>query len=139
MARVEERSVSAVLADIVGNVQDIVRSEVRLAKAEVKEETAHAAHSVGFIACGIGLGVVRLWSASAGRCIPARAGHRGMARGPDCVPDRGGGGGAIGDFGPAPVEAVTCDAGKNGADCEGECVVDEQPEQIEDHIQVRSP
>lgn len=55
MAYAQERPVSAVLADIVGNMQDIVRSEVRLAKAEVRQETAQAAHSVGFMACGVGL------------------------------------------------------------------------------------
>lgn len=34
----QERSISDVLQDIVGNIQDIVRSEVRLAKSEVREE-----------------------------------------------------------------------------------------------------
>lgn len=33
-----DRSISSVLHDIVGNVQDIVRSEVRLAKTELIEE-----------------------------------------------------------------------------------------------------
>jgi len=33
-----ERSISSVLHDIVGNVQDIVRSEVRLAKTELTDE-----------------------------------------------------------------------------------------------------
>jgi uncharacterized membrane protein YqjE len=37
-----ERPISAVLHDIVGNVQDIVRSEVRLAKTEVTEELGKA-------------------------------------------------------------------------------------------------
>jgi putative superfamily III holin-X len=37
-----ERSVSEVLQDIVGNIQDIVRSEVRLAKTEVGEELTKA-------------------------------------------------------------------------------------------------
>ncbi len=39
----EDRSVSDVLRDILENLQDIVRSEVRLAKAEFKTETGHAA------------------------------------------------------------------------------------------------
>ncbi|MES2223210.1 MAG: phage holin family protein [Acidobacteriota bacterium] len=34
-----ERSISDVLQDIVGNIQDIVRSEVRLAKSELRDET----------------------------------------------------------------------------------------------------
>src|SRR5512141_1197797 len=43
MPRNEDRSVSDVLRDILGNLQDIVRSEVHLAKAEFKTETGHAA------------------------------------------------------------------------------------------------
>jgi hypothetical protein len=45
MPRNEDRSVSDVLQDILGNLQDIVRSEVRLAKAEFKTEAGHAARS----------------------------------------------------------------------------------------------
>jgi uncharacterized membrane protein YqjE len=37
-----ERSISAVLHDIVGNVQNIVRSEIRLAKTEATEELGKA-------------------------------------------------------------------------------------------------
>ena len=36
------RSISSVLRDIVGNVQDIVRSELRLAKKEIAEEMGKA-------------------------------------------------------------------------------------------------
>ena len=43
MPRNEDRSVSDVLRDILGNLQDIVRSEVHLAKAEFKIEAGHAA------------------------------------------------------------------------------------------------
>src|SRR5258705_5880265 len=49
MNRNDERSVSDVLQDIFGNVQDIVRSEVRLARAEIgteAEKTARAAKSL---------------------------------------------------------------------------------------------
>jgi hypothetical protein len=35
---IQERSISDVLQDIVGNVQDIVLSEVRLAKSELRDE-----------------------------------------------------------------------------------------------------
>ena len=45
MSRTEERPVSAVIADIVCNVEEIVRSEVRLAKAQIKNEVADAATS----------------------------------------------------------------------------------------------
>jgi uncharacterized membrane protein YqjE len=37
-----DRTLSAVLYDIVGNVQEIIRAEVRLAKTEVKAEAAKA-------------------------------------------------------------------------------------------------
>ena len=33
-----DRSISAVLHDIVGNIQDIVRCEIRMAKTELTEE-----------------------------------------------------------------------------------------------------
>jgi uncharacterized membrane protein YqjE len=36
----EDRSLSDVLQDVIRNVQEIVRSEVRLAKAEIREEAA---------------------------------------------------------------------------------------------------
>jgi uncharacterized membrane protein YqjE len=49
----EERPVSAVVSDIVGNVQEIVRSEVRLAKAQIKNEAAEAARSATRLAYGI--------------------------------------------------------------------------------------
>jgi Putative Actinobacterial Holin-X, holin superfamily III len=45
MPRNEDRSVSDVLQDILGNLQDIVRSEVHLAKAEFKTEASHAARA----------------------------------------------------------------------------------------------
>jgi uncharacterized membrane protein YqjE len=37
-----DRPISAVLQDIVGNIQDIVRSEVRLARTEIGEELGRA-------------------------------------------------------------------------------------------------
>lgn len=50
------RPISAVLSDIVGNIQDIVRSEFRLAKAEVSDELGKA-RSAGVM---IGLGALML-------------------------------------------------------------------------------
>ena len=47
------RSLSDVLHDIVGNVQEIVRSEVRLATAEIKEEVANAAKAGRLLGAGI--------------------------------------------------------------------------------------
>jgi uncharacterized membrane protein YqjE len=49
-----DRSISVVLQDIVGNVQDIVRAEVRLAKTEVGEELGKA-RSAGML---FGVGAV---------------------------------------------------------------------------------
>src|SRR5690348_2318868 len=47
------RSVADVLQDIVANVQTIIRSEVRLAKAEVTEEVIKAGRAAGMMAGGL--------------------------------------------------------------------------------------
>lgn len=47
-----DRSISSVLHDIVGNVQDIVRSELRMARTELTEELAKARS--GAMLLGIG-------------------------------------------------------------------------------------
>ena len=51
MANVD-RSISTVLHDIVGNVQDIIRSEVRLAETEVTEELGKLGHASILLAVG---------------------------------------------------------------------------------------
>ena len=61
-----ERSVSDVLQDILSNLQDIIRSEVRLAKAEVREDVRQAATAgiwllVG-MASGLGAAIFLLWA-----------------------------------------------------------------------------
>jgi uncharacterized membrane protein YqjE len=48
----DERSISDVLQDIFGNVQDIVRSEVRLAQAEIKTEAAKTARAAKSLVAG---------------------------------------------------------------------------------------
>jgi uncharacterized membrane protein YqjE len=48
-----QRSVPEVLQDIVSNLQDIIRSEFRLAKTEIKEEASKAARPAA--AFGVGL------------------------------------------------------------------------------------
>jgi hypothetical protein len=52
MSRNDERSVSDVLQDIFANLQDIVRSEFRLAKVEIKTEAGKAAKASKFLAVG---------------------------------------------------------------------------------------
>jgi uncharacterized membrane protein YqjE len=47
-----ERPLSSVLQDIVHNIQDIVRSEVRLAKTEVREELAKTRTASALVAVG---------------------------------------------------------------------------------------
>lgn len=47
------RPISAVLHDIVGNVQDIVRSEMRLAKTELGEELGRAASAGMLLGAGV--------------------------------------------------------------------------------------
>ena len=50
------RSVPEVLQDIVGNIQELIRSEFRLAKAEIKQEAAKAAPPVKMIIAGAAIG-----------------------------------------------------------------------------------
>jgi len=57
MAYQGERSFSDVLQDFIGNVQNIIRSEIQLAKTEVKEETSKAAKASAVIAIGAVLGL----------------------------------------------------------------------------------
>jgi uncharacterized membrane protein YqjE len=47
-----DRPISAVLHDIVGNVQDIIRAEVRLAKTELVEELAKSRSAAVLLAVG---------------------------------------------------------------------------------------
>ena len=56
----DARSTGDLLRDIIANVQDLVRSEVRLAKAEFREETTKAARSAKLLAAG---GLVMLYAA----------------------------------------------------------------------------
>jgi uncharacterized membrane protein YqjE len=51
-----QRSVPEVLQDIVGNLQEIVRSEFRLAKTEIKEEAAKAAKPAATFGVGLVMG-----------------------------------------------------------------------------------
>ena len=48
-----DRPISAVLSDIMGNVQDIVRSEARLAKAEVTQELRKSASACVLTGAGL--------------------------------------------------------------------------------------
>jgi uncharacterized membrane protein YqjE len=54
MAAIRERSLADVLQDIIANVQDIVRSELRLASVEIRQELAKAA-SAGKVAAAGGV------------------------------------------------------------------------------------
>ena len=47
-----DRSFAEILQDVISNVQEIVRSEVRLAKAEIKEEAAKAKSSAMLLGVG---------------------------------------------------------------------------------------
>ena len=53
MTRQNERSVPEVLHDIVSNIQEIGRSEFRLAKSEIKEQVSKAAKPAATLAMGI--------------------------------------------------------------------------------------
>jgi len=57
---VVERSVSDVLQDILRNVQDMVRSEIRLARVEIREEVRRAVSSSVWIGAGT-VGALSAW------------------------------------------------------------------------------
>lgn len=52
-----DRSLASIAKDVLADVQEIVRSEVRLAKAEVKEEGRKAANAARMSAIGAVLGL----------------------------------------------------------------------------------
>jgi hypothetical protein len=56
----EERSLSDVVQDILHNLQDMVRSEIRLAKVEIREEVSGTAWSSLWIAAGA-VGALSAW------------------------------------------------------------------------------
>jgi uncharacterized membrane protein YqjE len=66
------RSIGTVLKDIVGNVQQIVRSEIRLASVEMREEAGKAGRSAALVMVGgaiailaVGCGLIAAISALA--------------------------------------------------------------------------
>jgi len=60
MVRPGERPFSDIVSDIVGHAQEIVRSEVRLAKIEMKQEAAKAARASTMLVAGAVLGLFAL-------------------------------------------------------------------------------
>lgn len=50
-----DRSISEVLKDIFGNVQEMIRSEIRLARAEMREEVGKTADSAKLLGAGAGM------------------------------------------------------------------------------------
>lgn len=55
-----EGSIAGLLQEIVGNVQGIIRSEVRLVKAEVKEDATSMGKAAGMLVAGGVLGIYAL-------------------------------------------------------------------------------
>jgi len=55
-----DRSASEVLRDIIGNAQEMIRSEVRLAKAEVREEVTKTLDGAKMLGAGAGAGLFAL-------------------------------------------------------------------------------
>jgi len=60
MAWQSERSVPDAVQAIVGNVQEIFRSEVRLAETELKEKAVEAGKATAMLGAGIVLGIYAL-------------------------------------------------------------------------------
>ncbi len=55
----ESRSIADVVQDIIGNIQRVIRAELRLAKTEISEEAAKAGRATAIIAAG---GVLALYA-----------------------------------------------------------------------------
>lgn len=53
-----QRSVPEVLQDIIGNFDEIIRSEFRLAKTEIKEDASRAVKPASILGAGLLLGVL---------------------------------------------------------------------------------
>jgi uncharacterized membrane protein YqjE len=60
MATAPQRTVSDVLQDIVGNIQELMRSEFRLAQAEIKEKAQRASRPVAIMGVGALFGIYAL-------------------------------------------------------------------------------
>jgi uncharacterized membrane protein YqjE len=60
MATDNDRSIASVIKDIVCNLQQIVRAEIRLAKAELRDEAAKAKRGVTMLAAGALLAMLAL-------------------------------------------------------------------------------
>jgi uncharacterized membrane protein YqjE len=60
MATPAQRTVTDVLQDIVGNVQEIIRAEFRLAKAESKEKVRKASGPAAMLGVGAAIGMYGL-------------------------------------------------------------------------------
>lgn len=56
-----DRSFAEVFHDIVGNIQEIVRSEVRLAKAEISDEARKAKPAMAWLGVGAVFGLGAVW------------------------------------------------------------------------------
>jgi len=60
MASTTERPITAILHDIVSDIQEIIRSEIRLAKVELGEQAGKAGKAAGMLAAGGIIGVYAL-------------------------------------------------------------------------------
>jgi len=56
----QDRSIASVLSDIVGDIQQIIRAEVRLAKVEIREELGKARRGIAFLAVAGVIGLLAL-------------------------------------------------------------------------------
>lgn len=60
MSGIVERSIGAVLGDIAGNVREMVRAEIRLAKAEAGEQIRKATRGAILLVAGGGIALLAL-------------------------------------------------------------------------------
>ena len=53
----DQRSVGEIIGDVVANAQAMIRTEIRLAKTELRNDAKAAARSTGMLAAGVVLGL----------------------------------------------------------------------------------
>ena len=75
-----ERPMTEVLKDIIGNVQEMVRSEVRLARVELREEASKTARAGAMLAAGACLAHIAGVFPAGVHCATSGYGDAGIGR-----------------------------------------------------------
>jgi hypothetical protein len=128
-----QRSVAEVLQDIVGNLQQIIRSEFRLAGAELKEKAARAARPATTLVVSAILGLRARFPAFGHRlCSLNRTVC--LVGGVDCFRSFDLRFCHFGRYRTQQIETDSTRSRENGGNREGECAMGEKPDEIKQQI-----